>query len=248
MENKVYAKVGEKEITDQDIQMLLSSIGPQNAQQFQGEQGKKNIVSELINQELMYIDAKNNKIDTDEEFQKEVEKVKESLLKQYAVKKLVSKITVAEEEKKEFYENNKEMFIEGDKARASHILVKTEEKARELLGKIMKGNKFEDLAKEESECPSKDNGGDLGEFQRGNMVPEFEEATFAMKKGEISEPVKTQFGYHIIKLIDKQEKREKSYEEVSEEIEKRILGNKQMATYFKKIEELKKDIKIEILD
>lgn len=248
MENKVYAKVGEKEITDQDIQMFLTSIGPQNAQQFQGEQGTKNVVIELVNQELMLIDAKNNKIDTDLEFQKEMERVKESLLKQYAVKKLLSSLTVTEEEKKDFYENNKEMFLEGEKARASHILVKTEEKARELLGKIMKGNKFEDLAKEESECPSKDNGGDLGEFQRGNMVPEFEEAAFSMKKGEISEPVKTQFGYHLIKLVDKKEKREKSFEEVSAEIEKRILGNKQMSMYLEKIEELKKSISVEILN
>ena len=91
------------------------------------------------------------------------------------------------------------------KVRASHILVKTEEEANVVLYDIEHGGKsFEDAAKEKSLCPSGKKGGDLGWFGRGMMVKEFENAAFSMEKGEISKPVKTQFGYHIIKIEDTQ--------------------------------------------
>lgn len=89
------------------------------------------------------------------------------------------------------------------KANASHILVKTEEEAKRIKEKLNQGEKFEDLAKQYSLCPSKKKGGNLGWFFNGQMVKEFEKATFDLKKGEISKPIKTQFGWHIIKLNDK---------------------------------------------
>lgn len=88
------------------------------------------------------------------------------------------------------------------KIRASHILVKTEEEAKKLLEEIKNGASFADLAKDSSLCPSKRDGGDLGFFGKGMMVKPFEEAAFALKKGEISEPVQTQFGWHLIQLTD----------------------------------------------
>lgn len=87
--------------------------------------------------------------------------------------------------------------------RASHILVKTENEANELLDKINSGASFEDLAAEVSLCPSGSAGGDLGFFPRGVMVKEFEDAAFDMEKGQVSKPVQTQFGWHLIKLTDK---------------------------------------------
>jgi peptidyl-prolyl cis-trans isomerase C len=88
--------------------------------------------------------------------------------------------------------------------RASHILVKTEEEAKQILEILEQGNKtFEQIAMERSSCPSKKNGGDLGFFGKQQMVKEFENAAFNLKVGEVSQPVKTQFGWHIIKLTDK---------------------------------------------
>jgi len=86
--------------------------------------------------------------------------------------------------------------------RASHILVGTENEARNILGQIRGGSDFNALAKAHSKCPSADCGGDLGFFGKGQMVPEFETVAFKMQKGQISEPVKTQFGYHLIKVTD----------------------------------------------
>ena len=87
--------------------------------------------------------------------------------------------------------------------RASHILVPTEDKAKWLYKELQKGRDFAKLAKDYSECPSKGNGGDLGFFRKGQMVKEFEDVAFKMKEGDFSRPVKTQFGYHIIKLTGK---------------------------------------------
>lgn len=84
----------------------------------------------------------------------------------------------------------------------SHILVKTEKEAKELLARIASGERFEDLAKKVSQCPSGKKGGSLGWFGRGQMVPEFEKAAFEGEKGKIVGPVKTQFGYHLIKIVD----------------------------------------------
>ncbi len=90
------------------------------------------------------------------------------------------------------------------KVNASHILVKTEQEANVALYDVRNGKAFEDVAKEKSMCPSKKQGGNLGWFGRGQMVKEFETAAFSLKKGEISKPVKTQFGWHIIKVNDVQ--------------------------------------------
>ena len=90
------------------------------------------------------------------------------------------------------------------KVRASHILVKTEEEANDLLAKLNEGADFGELAEEHSLCPSKRDGGDLGYFGKGMMVKPFEDAAFSMEAGEVSQPVETQFGWHLIKLTDKQ--------------------------------------------
>lgn len=87
--------------------------------------------------------------------------------------------------------------------RASHILVDTEKEANELLKRINAGESFEEIAKQHSKCPSGKNGGDLGYFSRGQMAMEFEEAAFELPKGKVSKPVQTDFGYHLIKVVDR---------------------------------------------
>ena len=88
------------------------------------------------------------------------------------------------------------------KVNAQHILVKSEDQAKEILNLIQQGKSFEDLARTKSSCPSGKKGGNLGWFSHGQMVREFQKAAFSLKKGQISQPVKTQFGWHIIKVVD----------------------------------------------
>ncbi|MGL5312242.1 MAG: peptidylprolyl isomerase [Peptostreptococcaceae bacterium] len=240
MERKVLATVGEKEITNYDVESALKSLDPYQAMHFQTDEGKKQLLEDLVNQELFYIEAKENELHNDENFKAEMQKIEENMLKQYSINKVISSVTLTEEEKQAFFEANKAKFNKQETASAKHILVDNQELASELLGKINAGEMtFEEAAAAHSTCPSKDAGGDLGSFPRGQMVPEFEEAVFNMKKEEIAGPVETQFGYHLIKLEDIQAGGESEYEEVKNEIERTLMYQKQSEVYSKKLNDLK---------
>ena len=240
MEKKVLATVGEKEITNLDIENALKTLDPYQAMHFNNEEGKKQLLQDLVNQELFFIEAKEENLDSDERFKAEMKKIEENVLKQYAINKVLSSVSLTEEDKKAFFEANKASFNKPETASAKHILVDDEEKANDILAKINTGEvSFEAAAAQHSSCPSKDAGGDLGDFSKGQMVPEFEEAVFSMNKGELRGPVKTQFVYHIIKLDDLQKGGESTYEEVEAEIEKTLMYQKQNEVYTNKINDLK---------
>ena len=247
VENKIVAKVNGKEINQQDVFKFLNEIDPQVAQQFNTPEGVQKIIEELINQEIIYLDAKENKIDEDQEYKDLLEESKKALLKSYALNKLISTVDPNEEELKKYYEDHKEHFKKAEARVASHILVEDEEKADEIFKEIEEGLSFEEAASKYSTCPSKDNGGSLGEFGRGQLVPEFENYAFSMDIGGISKPVKTEFGYHIIRLEDKIEEEEKSFEEVKEEVRTQFTRLEQQDIYLEKIEELEKKYDVEKL-
>jgi foldase protein PrsA len=141
-------------------------------------------------------------------------------------------ISITEEEMKEYFDENKEAFAVEEQVKASHILTETEEAAAEVKEKLDAGEDFAELAKEYSiDEANKNFGGDLGIVKRGEMVSEFEEAAFSMEAGSISEPVKTQFGYHIIKVDDKKEAREANFEQSREQIEKILFDGKVQAEF-----------------
>ncbi|MDY4575583.1 MAG: peptidylprolyl isomerase [Intestinibacter sp.] len=240
MEKKILAKVGDKEISNLDIDSAIQGLDPYQAQQFQTEEGRKYVLEDLINQELLYMYAKDNKIDQDEAFRKEMAEIEKNVLKQYIINQILTSVQVTDDEKRTFFEANKANFSNPPSANAKHILVDTEEKANEILAQIKSGEvTFEDAARAHSTCPSKDQGGDLGTFGKGQMVPEFEAATFAMNVGDISEPVKTQFGYHLIKLEAKNEESIPTFEEVADKVEKTLMFQKQGEVYQAKLNEVK---------
>jgi peptidylprolyl isomerase prsA3 family protein len=246
--DKILATVNGKEITGVDYNLFLDSLNPQIKQYFAGEDMNKEIINELIYQALLYEDAIAKGMDKDEEFLQVVEKTKESMLKNYALGKLLATVDVTEDEVKKFYEENKEAFKEKESANASHILVSEEDKAREIYEKVKDGEDFETLAKKNSTCPSKEKGGDLGTFTRGQMVKEFEDAVFENEVGTVTEPVKTQFGYHIIKINEKNEGRDLEFDEVKDKIFSQLKRQKEQDLYNKKIEELKEkyDVKMNV--
>lgn len=244
--NDVLAVVGNREITRGAVEALLRSLNPQTAAQFQSESGMKKLVNELASQELFYLDAIEKGMDREDEFVSEVENMKVNLLKQYAVSRLMSDITVSEDDIVDFYNSNKDTFKSALSVKASHILVETLEKAEEALDKIKKGLPFEDAAELYSTCPSKERGGDLGYFSKGRMVPEFENAAFKMERNQISEPIKTQFGYHLIKVYSKKGGTAKTLDEARSQISQQLLSDKQQSTYQRKIDELKGKYEIKI--
>lgn len=246
MENKILAKVDGREVRESDLNALMKNLG-QNAQYFQGADGRKKLVDELVMHELMYSDAVERGLDNDEEFLAVIENMKKSMLQQYSLRKMFNEITVSDDEIKDYYEKHKDTFITEDMVKASHILVDSEEKAYEILEDITDGMSFEEAASQHSSCPSKQAGGALGEFGRGQMVQEFEDVAFSMQKGEISAPVKTQFGYHIIKVTDHTPKRNASLEEVYQDIKDSCFMEKQEKVYADKKAELSNKYGVEVL-
>jgi len=246
MKKKVLATVKGREITQNDVDTLLENLGPQRAMQFYSEEGRKRLLDELITQELLYLEAIENGLDQEKAYKQEVEQVKDNILKQYAVRKLFSDIKIDEDEVASYYDTHKDQFKTSESVNALHILVDEEEKANDILNEINSGLEFAEAAKKYSKCPSNAKGGDLGNFSKGQMVPEFEQAAFSMQEGEISKPVKTQFGYHLIKLMAKKEAETKPFEEVKQQIGQQLMGIKQNEIYINKSNELrtKYDVKM----
>lgn len=244
---KVVAKVVDKEITEQDVLRFMEEIGPQVAMQFQSAEGIKTVIQEMVNQELLLLDAKDSKLEEEEEFKQAMEQTRENLLKNYAFTKVIQDANVTDEEAKKFFEDNKPMFAK-ETVEASHILVDTEEKANEVKKELEEGKAFDEAAKEHSSCPSSENGGALGEISRGTMVKEFEDAAFSMNKDEISDPVKTQFGYHLIKVTNKTDGDSITFDNVEQDVRAEALRLKQQQIYLDKLQELSNKYETEILD
>lgn len=246
MENNVFAVVAGRKITQENVEHVMKNFDAQTAAQFNSPEGLQRILFELINQELFYMDATDNNMDQEEDFKAQLEKVKEDLIKQYYVSKLLRNVQVDDQAVLEFYGLNRDRFVEGESVRASHVLVNTEQEALDILNQINKGMAFEEAAKKFSKCPSKEEGGDLGYFSKGKMVPEFEEAAFDMKIDEISLPVKSQFGYHVIKVVDKKGPKIQSFDEVKDSIRNYMISEKQQEIYFEKVNELKSKYPVKI--
>lgn len=246
MGNKVLAVVNGVEVKQADLDALAQAIGPQAAMQFQGEEGQRQLLAELINQELFYAEAVDTKVEEEEDFKVEMELAKKNLLKQYNLRRALQSVNVSDEEAQKHYDDNKEQFMSPPQVQASHILVETEDKAKEVIEKINGGAKFADMAQEYSSCPSKERGGDLGLFGQGQMVPEFEAAAFAADLNEISEPVQTQFGYHVITVTDKVEAGNTPFEQVKPQILQQLVVQKQNQVYLEKVADLKQKYTVEV--
>ncbi|OHB66140.1 MAG: hypothetical protein A2Y76_03160 [Planctomycetes bacterium RBG_13_60_9] len=174
--------------------------------------------------------------------------------------KVTGSLTTTEEDARKYYDGNPEDFRVPERVRASHILISTEptdpnadpnqakvqarQKAEELLKKVKDGEDFAALAKENSACPSKTQGGDLGMFGRDQMVPPFEEAAFALKAGEVSGLVETQFGYHIIKVTEHQDPNQVPFEKIKDRIIDQLTQQKRNEAIRTYVDALRQNAKI----
>ncbi len=242
----------------------------------QKKQIEQDILNRLMMQKLILQAALEANISVDEELvnqqfeaakvrQKDMspEQLKQFIRNELTIRKIeqevTSKVTVSDEEVRKVYEEQKNQFNEPEQVRASHILVKvspeaTQEekdvarkKIEDILAQAKAGKDFADLAKEYSECPTKEKGGDLGFFARGVMVKPFEDVAFALDEGKISDVIETQFGYHIIKLTEKKSQRTIPFEKAKDDLKKGILQQKVNLEFNNWINNLRANAKIEIM-
>ncbi|WP_043932220.1 peptidylprolyl isomerase [Bacillus sp. EB01] len=226
----------------------------------------------MINNKVVELEAKKENVavtqkEIDAEFDKLVEAyggdeamdaaleqngVSKEILKQdigdylLADKLMREKIKITDDEMKTFFKENKASFNTEEQVEASHILVKDEKTAKEVKDKLDKGEDFAALAKEYStDTGNAESGGELGFFGKGDMVTEFEDVAFKLDVNQISEPVKTEYGYHIIKVTDKQAAKEAVYEESKEDVKEQIFQQKFQTEYPTWLEDAKKEYKIE---
>lgn len=240
MSEKVLAKVAGREITEAEFQAYLQGIPREQQAYASNPQYRDQYLDQLISLHMFAQLGEDNHLEETEDFKKILESARRDILAQLAMRDVLKTVSVSDEEIKDYYEANPKQFTKGETVNAKHILVDTEEKCKEVLSAIESGEKtFENAAAEFSTCPSKAKGGDLGAFGRGQMVKEFEDAAFDAEIGQVIGPVKTQFGYHLIKVEKKSEAATASLEEVKGQIYQQMMGQKQQDAYEAKVKELK---------
>jgi len=200
------------------------------------------LLDRIADSKLVVSDAKKNKIESDATFKKRMAFVEDQVIQDYWLQREIAKRITPDKLQQRYQEKLKSMPPE-EEVHARHILVATEAEAKDLLAELKKGTPIDKLAKEKStDKASGAEGGDLGWFKRTDMVKEFSDAAFALKKGELSEtPVKTQFGYHIIKVDDRRKAPPPTFEEMAEQIREDLA--RETVTAF--IDQLRAGAKIE---
>ncbi|MBL0687285.1 MAG: peptidylprolyl isomerase [Sulfurospirillum sp.] len=249
---KVYATVNDVKITDEDIENLLRVMPGAKYDTLQPEQQKK-IIDQAIDRQLLAKEALNLGIDKDDDYKKTLESLKSDLVIQIWMKRLFEDVKVSQEDQKAYFDENSEKFVKPETIKARHIIMDDEKAAKAIIKELdsLKGealtSKFIELAKTKSTGPSGANGGDLGWFNKKQMVEAFSKAAFGQKKGEFTKtPVKTQFGYHIILTEDKKVEEKIKFSDVKEQIEKDLKMKKFSDDVIKQVESLRKKAKIVI--
>ena len=220
-ETIIAAKVNDHVISAKDVLITLKRL-PKEIREQPLPKIYPDIVNELINQHLIAQQAYKDKFDQNKEVISKIEKSKESILAKYWLKNHIDS-QITENSIKKVYENYLKSFKSTKEYNASHILVKEKKDAEDIIKKLNNKINFSELANQFSIGPSGKNGGELGWFSSGKMVPEFEKATVNLNNGEFSKnPVKTQFGFHIIKLNDSRISKPKNLNQIESSIKKMI--------------------------
>ena len=246
MSEKNVASVNGEKISEKELNELLVS-------QYGSEALDSLITEKIINQEKKKEKIKISKEELDEEMTAymesyggedafkevlasngvEMSAVEKNIENYLVTKKLLEpRIAITDDEMKEYFEENKDSYAQAEQVQASHILVEDEATAKEVRKKLDEGKDFSELAAEYStDASNSETGGELGYFARGEMVSEFEDAAFALEVGTISDPVKTEHGYHIIKVTDKKQAKDAVFEDVKEDIKTALFDSKMESEY-----------------
>ena len=242
--NTVVATIDGKPITEGDIAVAEQAFGEQVAKVPPADR-RRAVFDVLVDLNLMANAASAAGLDKSDEFQREMALMRAQALRSEFFRTQIEAKTTDEALKKR-YDDEIAKVTPPDEVEASHILVQTEDEAKDVIKQLDAGADFATLAKEKSQDPgSAKLGGQLGYFSQGKMVPEFEKAAFALEVGKYTEtPVKTQYGYHVIKVTGKRKQPLPTYDQVKEQVKQMVLRD----TFVQAVSQLRKDAKVEIVD
>jgi peptidyl-prolyl cis-trans isomerase C len=241
-QDNVVARVGDRAITTEDLALAEADFGQELAQ-VPAERRRSVLIDVLVDMELLAGAAREAGLDQSDTFKRRLDFLRSRALRNaYVEEEILSSIT--DEQIEAEYQEQIKNFEPKEEARARHILVASKEEAEAIIKELDSGTDFATLARQKSTGPSGPNGGDLGYFGKGRMVPEFEQAAFALETGGYSsEPVQTQFGWHVIMLEDKRMTSPPPVGEVSDQIRQVVMRQKYEAL----MEELKSNTTVEIV-
>jgi len=246
-QDKILVTVANKFITLKDFKHKISRLPPYY--QSIAEKNKKSLLEDMIVEDLFMEDAVRKSIDRDKEVKELLDEAKKKIIIAKLIKTEVDdKVSVSEDEAKNFYEDHKEDFKSPQMWRASHILVGSESDAKNILAELSGGKSFEEIAKERSIDATATRGGDVGYFRKGQVIPEFESTCFSLTVGETSGIVHTQFGYHIIKLTDMKNEVIQPFEEARPVIENEIKLKKRNEIFNKLVADLRDKYRVRYED
>ncbi len=236
-DDKVLAKVNGAEIKQSDVAMAEEELAPSLAQMDPATKDE-NVLAFLIDMKIVAKAAEDKKIADTEEFKKRAAFTRNRLLMDSLLAS-EGKAATTDAAMKQVYEDASKQIAGEQEVHARHILVETEDEAKAVKAELDKGADFADLAKKKSKDPGASDGGDLGFFTKDQMVPEFSAVAFALEPGKISDPVKSQFGWHIIKVEEKRNRKPPEFDQVKAQIET-YVSRKAQADYVGKLREAAK--------
>ncbi|MCK5767028.1 MAG: peptidylprolyl isomerase [Candidatus Atribacteria bacterium] len=239
----IVASFGSFTITLEDLNSTWDTVPAE----YKAQLTKSSILDQMISEKLLIQDAKSKDLISDKEIAKQIDDMTNQILIQGLIQKEVLETAkVTDEEAIEYYNNNQAEFTEKEQVHLFNILVETEEEANSVLEELNSGKDFSEVAKEKSTGPSADQGGDLGYITRGSIIPEIEEVVFTLEIDSITDVIKSDYGFHILKISEKKPEELKSFDDVRESIIQNLLPEKQKSTFDNLIEELKSKTEIEI--
>jgi peptidyl-prolyl cis-trans isomerase C len=240
--NPVLAKVNGSEIRQSDMAIAEEELGP-SLEKMDPATKKENLLAFLIDMKIVAKAAEDKKVEDSDEFKKRLAFARNRLLMD-SLLATEGKAATTDEAMKKVYDDAAKQITSEQEVHARHILVATEDEAKAIEEELKKGADFADLAKKKSKDPGASDGGDLGFFTKDQMVPEFSAVAFSLEPGKISDPVKSQFGWHIIKVEEKRNRKPPDFDQVKGQIETYVT-RKAQADYVAKLRET---AKIERLD
>jgi peptidyl-prolyl cis-trans isomerase C len=245
---EIVATFGDQQLTLDEFGAEVEKLPPQIKPLLSAPDRRKQFLENYILSQLLVEEGEKRGLDKDEDIQRQLTEMKKRLVLQKVFQDIQQKATVPDAEVKAYYDAHPEEFS-NSQIHAAHILVEDEAAANKVLEQVKKKpDSFGDLAKKLSkDTATAPGGGDLGWFQRGRMVPEFETAAFRLKHpGEISGIVHSPFGHHVIKLIERKDGKPRPFDQVREEIRSKILQDAQRKKVEAYFEELKKKAQVKI--